>query len=342
MKVKLLSLLVAMFLIPMVAPQVSAGTGPITLELTDTNAPDHVLVHAGDLFKELVEKRSGGEILIERYRSGELYNPRAEIEALEVGSIAMAIAHVAFVGGHSPALEFISSFGAQGIWDDKEHYYNFIDNPKVREIAAREFEAKLNSKLLGMLSYGTSVFVTRERPVRTVEDFKGQRARAAGTAQAVMYRALGTSPVDLSIGEVYMALERGTIEAFCTGPCRTYLGGFYEVAPHVTQDGTSPELIFWLAINLDKWNQLTAEQQQLLEEVAWEVELFSRKRALADEEKYYKLLAEVGSEVIFLPEEERARIREIVEPVMKDLFFERADQATAEKLWSLMEAARAG
>ncbi len=312
----------------------------ITLELADTNAPDHVLVHAGDMFAELVEERTDGEIIIERYRHGELYGPRELIEAVEMGTAAIGIQHVAFVGGHSPALEFISAFGAQGIWDGTDHYHRFLDQPRVQEIADQEFEEKLNQRLLAILDYGTSVFASAEKPVRTIEDYEGQRARAAGTAQATMYETLGTDPVDLDIGEVYMALERGTIEAFCTGPARVYLDGFYEVAPYITQDFTAPRLSFWLTINNDTWADLTPEQQQIMEEAAVEVTEFAREKATEDIEYYQERLEEEAEEFVYLEDDERARIREAVEPVMYDLIMERAGEEMGQELWDLMEEAR--
>ncbi len=312
----------------------------IVLELADTNAPDHVLVLAGDMFKEKVNERSDGEIEIVRYRHGELYGPRELIEAVEIGSAAMGIQHVAFVGGHSPALEFISAFGAQGIWDDKDHFHRFLDNPEVQEIADQEFEDKLNQRLLAIWDYGSSVFASSERPVQTVDDYEGQRARAAGTAQATMYETLGTIPVDLDIGEVYHALETGTIEAFCTGPSRVYLDGFYEVAPYITQDFTAPRLCFWLTINNDKWEQLTPEQQEIMEETAVEVTEWARERATEDITTYEENLQEAADEFIYLDDDERARIREKVEPVMRDLIMERAGEEMGERLWNLMEEAR--
>lgn len=313
---------------------------PITLELADTNAPDHVLVHAGDLFAELVEERTDGQIEIERYRHEELYGPRELIEAVEMGTAAMGIQHVAFVGGHSAALEFISSFGAQGVWDDADHYHRFVDMPEVREIADQEFEENLNQNLLAILDYGSSVFASAEKPVRTIEDYEGQRARAAGTAQATMYETLGVDPVDLDLGEVYMALERGTIEAFCTGPARVYLDAYYEVAPYITQDYSAPRLSFWLTINNDTWEDLTSEQQDIMLEAAEEVTEFARERATEDIEGYQAELEEVAEEFIYFDEDERARLREKVEPVMYDLTLERVGEDLGQELWDLMEEAR--
>lgn len=317
-----------------------AEVEPITLELADSNPPDHVLVQSGNLFKEIVEEKTGSEIEIERYSHGELYDARGLIEAVEVGSAAMGIQHVGFVGARSAVLEFVSSFGALGIWDDKEHYHRFIDNPEVQEMASEEFEEKLNQKLLAMLDYGTGVICTTDEPVKTVEDFEGLRLRAAGPAHAAAYDALGADTVDLEMGEVYMALERGTIDAFGTGPARAYLDRFYEVADYFTQDYGAPRIIFWLTINLDTWNDLSPEQQEIMQEAAEEAKEFSRAQTTEDVEMYQQLLAEEAEEFVYLPDEERAKFREIVSPVMNDLLLNRAGEEVGERLWELMEETR--
>jgi len=318
-----------------------AETDQVSLELADTSAPGHVLVRAGDRFKDEVEELSGGEIEIVRYSHGELYDARGLIEAVEIGSVAMGIQHMSFVGGHSPALEFISAVGAQGLWEDVEHYHRFIDQPEVRELAASEFEANLNQKLLAMWDYGSGIYAARSEEyfVQDIDDFAGARMRTAGTAMAELYTSLGVSPADLDIGEVYMALERGTVDSFSTGPSRVYLDGMYEVAPYLTQDGTLPRLIFWVTMNLDTWNSLSPEQQEIIQDVATGLESFTREEATADIDGFHESLDE-AAELYFFTDEQIAEVREIAQPVLKDLLTDRAGEEMAVRLFDLMEQAR--
>ncbi len=313
----------------------------VSLELADTSAPGHVLVRAGDRFKEMVEERSDGEIEVVRYSHGELYDARGLIEAVEIGSVAMGIQHMAFVGGHSPALEFISAVGAQGLWEDVDHYHRFIDQPEVREIAAEEFESKLNQKLLAMWDYGAGIYAARSEEyfVRDLDGYAGARMRTAGTAMAELYRNLGVSPADLDIGEVYMALERGTIDSFSTGPSRVYLDGMYEVAPYITQDGTLPRLVFWVTMNLDTWNELTPEHQEIIQETATELESFTREEATSDIDDFHASLEEVA-EVYYFTDEQIAEVRSVAEPALKALFTDRVGEEMATRLFDLMEQAR--
>lgn len=317
----------------------SFAADKVKLELSSTLAPGSCIELAADKFKDIVEKNSNGRIEITRYPSGELYGPKAEIEAMANGNLSMAVLHNAYVGGRSPALEFISSFGAQGCWQDYDHYYRFIDLSRVREIAATEFETKINAKLLAMLPYGNSLVGNAIRPIHTVEDYKGLKLRNAGAAQATMYRALGVVPTELSSREVYMALQRGTIDGATSGPSRFYLSKWYEVTPYITQDHSLPYLSFWLSIGLKFWNSLSVEDQKLLSDTAQEVEMWSRKYVADETEGFYEKMKASGKvkDFYFLPKNEVAKIEKIAAPIMKNLIIKRAGKEMGDELWSLMK-----
>ena len=309
----------------------------IEIGLSSNLSPGSCLELAADKFKDLVEERSNGGITIIRYPSGELFGPKAEIEAVVRGDVAMGVLHVAYVGARSPALEFISSFGAQGCWDDYDHYWRFIDQPEVREIATSEFKAKLNAKLLAIVSYGNSIVGNRKRPIHTVEDFKGLKMRSSGSGQAAMYRALGVVPTELSSKEVYMGLQRRTIDGATSGPARFYFSKWYEVTKYLTQDYTLPYLSFWLAINNDIWNKLSKENQQILSDSAREIEEWTRIYVVKETATIYeKFQRGLVKELYFLPSSEVARIIKIARPIMHELIVKRAGKEMGEKIWDLM------
>jgi TRAP-type C4-dicarboxylate transport system substrate-binding protein len=319
----------------------AASGEKIEIGLSSTMAPGSCLELAADKFKNIVEKRSNGRITVTRYPSGELFGPKAEVEAVAKGNIAMGVLHMAYVGARSPALEFISSLGGAGVWKDSDHYWRFLDLPETREIANAEFKAKINAKLLSIVSMGTSVVGSRKKPIHTVEDFKGLKLRTAGVYQPTMYRALGASPTELSAREVYMALQRGTIDATVSGPPRFYFSKWYEATPYLTQDYTLPYLSQWLAINLDIWNKLSAADKEILSDAAQEIEAWTRLYVVKETSTVYeKFQRGLVKELYFFPESETAKIQKIVQPVMHDLVVKRIGKEMGEKLWGLLNAAR--
>lgn len=322
-------------------PVQSTAAQKIKLTLSSNLSPGSCLEIAADKFKEIVEKNSDGNITIIRYPSGELYDSKSEIEAIVNGGVDMSIMHVAYVGARSPALEFISSFGAQGCWDDYDHFYRFLDMPAVREIADDEFKRRLNAKLLSPISYGTSVIGTNTKPIHTIDDYKNLKMRASGTAQATMYKALGAIPVELSVKEVFMALQRGTIDGAISGPGRFYFSKWYETTPYLTQDYGTPFLQFWHAMNMNKWKKLTPENQKIIADAAQEIAAWARGYVVEETEMTYeKFKSGLVTEMNFLSQEERARFNEIVSPVMHDLAVKRCGSEMGEKLWGYLIQAR--
>ncbi|BBO88124.1 TRAP transporter substrate-binding protein [Desulfosarcina ovata] len=317
------------------------ATQKIKLSLSSNLSPASCLELAADKFKDIVEKKSNGNITIIRYPSGELYDSKSEIEAIVNGSVDMALLHVAYVGARSPALEFISSFGAQGCWDDYEHFYRFLDMPEVCKIAANEFKNQLNAKLLAPVSYGTSVVGTNKKTIHTVADYKNLKMRTGGSAQAAMYKALGAIPVELSIKEVFMALQRGTIDGVCTGPSRFYFSKMYEAAPYIIQDYTSPFLQFWFAMNMNKWQKLSLENQNILKDSAQEIALWTRNYVTKETEQIFqKFKNGLIKEMNFLSNDERARLKKLVYPAMHEFTVRRCGKNMGEKLWGYMIQAR--
>ena len=121
-KMRGLFYVVVLMLAVVLMPKGSVAAEKVKLELSSTLAPGSCIELAADRFKDIVQKKSNKRIVIVRFPSGELYDPKAEIEAVATGNLAMATLHNSYVGGRSPALEFISSFGAQGCWQDHAHY----------------------------------------------------------------------------------------------------------------------------------------------------------------------------------------------------------------------------
>ena len=311
------------------------------LGLSSTLSPNSCIEIAADKFRDTVKEKSDGQIEIIRYPSCELFDAKSEIEAVSMGGVDMGMLHGAYVGSRSAILEFISSFGAVGVWESYDHYWRFIDQPEVREFVESEFKQKLNAKVLGIVSYGTSLVGNRVRPIKTVEDYKGIKMRASGKAQATLYKTLGAIPVEISSNEVFMALQRGTIDGAASGPSRFYFSKWYEVTPYITQDYTVPYLSFWLSINLKKWNSLSKKEQEILQTTGREIEVWTRNYVEKETETLYeKFKGGLVKEIYFMPQSERDRIRETVEPVMHKLALERIGAEKGAILWELLKKAR--
>src|SRR3978361_130727 len=114
---------------------------------------------------------------------------------------------------------------------------------------------------------GTQMGGWFRKEIKTVADLSGLKFRIGGIAGQVLQK-VGVVPQQLGGGDIYPALEKGTIDAAeWVGPYDDEKLGFYEAAPHYYYpgwwEGGSMLLAF---VNLDKWNALPKSYQAVLEQ----------------------------------------------------------------------------
>ncbi len=104
------------------------------------------------------------------------------------------------------------------------------------------------------------------KEIKTVEDLKGIKMRIGGFAGQVLTR-LGVVPQQIAGGEIYPALEKGTIDAAeWVGPYDDQKLGFNKVAPNYYYPGWwegGPQLSAF--VNIGKWNELPKSYQAAFE-----------------------------------------------------------------------------
>ncbi|WIM13367.1 TRAP transporter substrate-binding protein [Enhydrobacter sp.] len=103
------------------------------------------------------------------------------------------------------------------------------------------------------------------KEINTVDDLKGLKIRIGGLAGQVMAK-LGAVPQQIAGGDIYPALEKGTIDAAeWVGPYDDQKLGFNKIAPHYYYpgwwEGTAALHVF---VGLDKWNALPKNYQEIL------------------------------------------------------------------------------
>jgi len=121
------------------------------------------------------------------------------------------------------------------------------------------------------------------KEVKTVADLKGVKFRIAGLAGKVLSK-LGVVPQQIPGGDIYPALEKGTIDAAeWVGPYDDEKLGFYKIAKYYYYPGWwegGPELDLY--VNLKQWESLPAEYKAILEGACAEanIDMLSKYDAL--------------------------------------------------------------
>lgn len=123
---------------------------------------------------------------------------------------------------------------------------------------------RFNAHVLAVVPYPPQIIFC-DRNVSGLKDLAGLKVRGSGRMTAKFLEALGAEGITLAFSEVPGALQRGVIDCAVTGAGSGYSAGWWEVTSHLVTmpiGGWDPVIT---AINLDKWNALSSEQQQLLQ-----------------------------------------------------------------------------
>jgi TRAP-type C4-dicarboxylate transport system substrate-binding protein len=120
-------------------------------------------------------------------------------------------------------------------------------------VANKELE-RLGIKLVATYPFSGQMLFCR-KPIASLADLKGLKVRTNGPSSADLVKALGGQPVSLAFGEVYTALERGTVDCGITGAGSGNGVKWPEVTTHLYTLSLSWSTSGYF-VNLAWWNKL--------------------------------------------------------------------------------------
>ncbi len=278
----------------------SCGDGDQTtvLKLAHGLDPSHS-VHKGMVYMaEKVYEKSDGHMRLDVYPSGQLGSERENVEMLQIGSLAITKVSAAVMEGFAPSYRV---FGLPYIFTDKEHSYRVLDGDIGKEILQDGEEFWLRG--LTFYDAGSRSFYTKDRPIEHPDDLRGLKIRVMQSPSAVnMIRAFGGSPTPISWGELYTALQGGVVDGAENNPPSFYLSHHYEVCRYysINEHSTIPDV---LLISTKIWNTLTEQEQEWLQEAAFESALHQRE-LWEESERYSLQKAEEAGVTILYPDKQ--------------------------------------
>ncbi len=246
----------------------------MTLRMLGFLPVQHQLSKTAEVFIKEVEKNSNGEIEIQHFPASQLYNHKNSIPVLQAGAVDMAIIYGGNWTGVVPSLEVI---GFHGFYKNINHARAVV-NGYPGEVINKDFEDIAHLKVFGWFDYGKSEVCSKE-PITKLEDFRGKRIRSSGLSQATWLMALGAASVAIDAGEVYQALQRGTIDGAISGPSSFDERKWYEVVKYATVSNMSLFSAYFGVISMNSWNKLSPEFQKVLLDAGKKSQIFNFEAA---------------------------------------------------------------
>jgi TRAP-type mannitol/chloroaromatic compound transport system substrate-binding protein len=209
-----------------------------------------------------VSAATGGKFTIKVFAAGEIVGGLQVLDAVQNGTVECGHTATYYYFGKDPtfALSCAVPFGPNSRQQNAWMYHG-----GGLELM-REFYKGYNVMQIPAGNTGCQMGGWFRKEIKTVADLKGIKFRVSGYAGLALGK-LGVVPQQLAGGDVYPALEKGTIDgAEWVGPYDDEKLGFYKVAKYYYYPGWwegGPELD--LLVNIKSWEALPKEYQAILE-----------------------------------------------------------------------------
>ena len=216
-----------------------------------------------EVFAKAVKDMSGGKFEISVHAGGELMPPFGVVDGVQNGTVEMAHTVPYYFYGKNPAFALGSAvpFGLNA-----RQMTSWMMHGNGRKLM-NEFYAGYNIVSFAGGNTGTQMGGWFRKEVKTIADFKGLKMRLGGGLIGDVMTKLGAVPQSIPGGEIYTALEKGTIDAAeWVGPYDDQKLGLNKVAPFYYYPGWwegGPQLD--LFINDKAFASLSAENKAIVE-----------------------------------------------------------------------------
>ena len=303
-----------------------AQAGVMQLKLGHVAPPEQPYAKAAVKFAELVKQYTGGNVQIQIFPSSLLGDQRDLLEGVQLGSVDITLTSSAILSGFLPrTLVFDLPF----IFRDAEHVYKVVDGPLAKEIYAGDEQKKM--KVIDTWENGFRDISNNKRPIEKPDDMKGIKIRVMENKMYIeMFKALGAEPTPMARGELFTALQTGTVDAQDNPIGQTYTSRFYEVQKYITLSGHtySPEPVVF---SLATWKKIPANYQAAILKASAEAAKYNRELDATLQQGYIEKCQEKGMIVTILSPQQKKMFQEKMMPVW-DMFADKIGKDLIRKI----------
>ena len=249
-----------------------------------------------------INEASGGRLNITVYSAGALAAGTAALDALRTNVCDIAWIYPQYFAGQFPLSEVISQpIGVTSVPQGVQVLYGLYEKyPELQAELAEFVPLMMHTNPLN------KICSIDGKPITCVADLKGLTFRASAGTPSDMLLAWGATPIQMAPGDIYQAVEKGTVEGYIFDWSGIKAFGLQEVTKNMT---TYPVYCgpYYLMMNKDSFNGLPEDLQQIILDhsgieastgMAWVFEADERNGRIACEE--------AGCNMIDLTEEAQA------------------------------------
>ncbi|HKJ05152.1 MAG TPA: TRAP transporter substrate-binding protein [Geopsychrobacteraceae bacterium] len=308
-KILLASLVVA---IAFVASVTAASAAPIVIKFSHVVAENTPKGQMANKFKELVDQRLDGKVVVEVFPNSQLFGDNKVLEAMLLGDVQLAAPSLSKFEKYTSSLQI---FDLPFLFKNMDAVEKFQKGPVGQKMLMSMKKKGLIG--LGYLHNGMKQISSND-PLRVPADAKDKKFRImTSDVLAAQYEAVGAMPLKKPFSEVFTLLQTKAIDGQENTWSNIYSKKFFEVQPYITETDhgvldylvvTSAE--FWMGLPDD----IRTEVKKALDDAIAFGNKVSDNKAIEDRQK---IIDSNRSEIITLTDAERQQWVEAMKPVWK-------------------------
>lgn len=244
------------------APSSSAPVPPKTVLVLGLSGAEASLNYRwAELFRDEVNKLSNGSLQISLYGNGVLGSDLEVSRDCQYGTVDIQIASA---GSLYTILPVLSVFDIPFLFKDLASARAALQQPLLQEELASAFTQN-GMVLLGITDQGFRN-LSLSVPISSLQDFSSITIRCMyNQNHTSFWYSLGFETVSMDIADVYLALQKGGVQAEENTYDQIYTNKFYELQKYMTdsQHLLDVKLIIFSKIS---WDSLSLSEQQILQE----------------------------------------------------------------------------
>jgi TRAP-type mannitol/chloroaromatic compound transport system substrate-binding protein len=293
--------LASMALLATPMPDAAAQDKKVRLNMGGAFPSSMALLGSGQLYLvDRIKKISGGSIDVKFFEPGALVPASQYFDAISAGTLDSAFTGLGFFTGKEVALAIYSSVPFGPEMGEYLAWMRYGGGNEMMQELTRKFN--IESMLCGTIAPEASGWFRRE--IKTVDDLKGLKMRFFGLGANVMQK-LGVQTQILQAGEIFQALQLGTIDATeFSMPAMDLTLGFHQVAKHYYFPGWHQMATFvHLLVAKKKWEEFSDTQKEIIRSACYDTMLQQFTEGEAIQGKALKDIQSKGVTLHYWPKE---------------------------------------
>ena len=275
-------LLAAVTFMAIMAAGAAFAAPEYTIKVGYIGSDTHPTMQAMKVFAKDVDAGSKGKIKVELYPNAQLGGDRELCEGVQMGTIQMAIPSTSALAGFDKRIQVLDR---PYLFTTRKAAFDAVDGELGQKLNA--YLSKKGFEVLGYQENGFRHVTNSKRPIKTPADLKGLKIRTMENPMHIaFFKELGANPTPMSWGELYTALQQGTVDAEENPYAMIDDGKFYEVQKYVSETGHvfSYEI---LIANKKFMDKLPADLRKVVVDAAHKA-IMTQRASLEKEEAAFK------------------------------------------------------